>query len=123
VAATMRILLIDDNKELRWILTQMLHDYTVFEAQDGREGLELFLQHRPELVITDMIMPQMGGVETIQALSQHFPLPKIIAISGGGGAPAANWLWIAQELGANRTLMKPFGRRELLQTVEEVLAA
>src|SRR4029079_2422129 len=118
---TLRILVIDDNEDLRRLLLLVLSNYTVLEAANGREGLQVFRDHSPELVITDMIMPEMGGVETIKALQQQNPTPKVIAISGGGHAPAANYLWIAEQLGVNRTLEKPFRPQELLQVVGEVL--
>ncbi|MEO5957891.1 MAG: response regulator [Opitutaceae bacterium] len=81
-----RILLIDDDDDVRTVLrlTLIHFGHTVIEARNGREGLELFAEARPELVITDIVMPEKEGLEVIIELRAHRPPVKIIAISGGG---------------------------------------
>jgi DNA-binding response OmpR family regulator len=117
-----RILLIEDDSTLRWFLYHNLikEGYAVFEAVHGADGLRQ-LRHNPvDLVITDMLMPEMDGVETIQQLRESFPGVKIIAISGGGLASPDHYLKIARKLGADKTLRKPFIFPELLDTVHEL---
>jgi CheY-like chemotaxis protein len=119
-----RVLVIDDEDLLRETLREMLEDagHRVFEEADGIAGVESFSQSPVDLVITDMIMPKMDGVNTIWRLKQMAPDVKIIAISGGvPGAPRSD-LPLAELYGAQRTLQKPFTRTELLRAVDDVLA-
>ena len=118
-----RILVIDDDSAIRSVVRRGLEraGHEVTEAPDGDAGLKSFRTRNTDLVITDIIMPEREGVETIMALRKEFPALKIIAMSGGGGG-SADFLSIAKKLGARRTLAKPFGHRELLDAVEEVLA-
>jgi len=75
-------------------------------------------------VITDLIMPEKEGIETIMAFKKLHPATKIIAMSGGGaGAGAQDYLTIARTLGVGRTLAKPFSPAELMETVGSELAA
>ncbi len=119
-----RILIIDDEDELRILLRQMLehagHDVT--EAVNGAEGIELYERDLHELIITDIIMPEKEGVETIIALRRTDPELPIIAISGGGRLDATDFLTMAKKLGARHTLTKPFRRDQLLDAVSECLA-
>lgn len=116
-----QILIIDDNVQLRRTLVRTLkaagHD--VHEAADGVKGLKLFEELRPDLIITDIVMPEQEGIETIRLLRQRAPNLPIIAISGGG---RLDYLGFARELGATATLPKPFGSEELLAAVADVLA-
>jgi CheY-like chemotaxis protein len=118
-----RILVIDDDEDMRSLLQAMLRKYSVLQAANGREGMEVFRTHAPDLVITDLIMPEKEGIETIVELRREQPEAKIIAISGGGGCLGRDYLCFAQQLGVKRTLSKPFRPQELLQAVEEVLSA
>ncbi len=83
-----RILLIDDDPSIRDVLGQMLSaaGHTVVTARDGRAGQAAFERDRADLVITDIIMPDREGIETIKALRAIDPAVPIIAISGGGRA-------------------------------------
>lgn len=118
-----RILVIDDDAPFRSVLEQMLTraGYEVATAGNGREGLELQRKAPAPLVITDLIMPEKEGMETIIELRRDFPETKIIAISGGGRHGSQDFLPIAQKLGAVRTLEKPFSREHLLEAVTAVL--
>jgi CheY-like chemotaxis protein len=118
------ILVIDDEEPIRSLCRRILaHEgYHVFEAPDGNEGLRLYREQRPNLIITDIIMPEKEGIETIMDLRREFPAVKIIAISGGGQATTgATCLHLARSLGAVRTLAKPFTRQELLDAVRYAL--
>ena len=120
-----RILVIDDDDQVRSLLRMTLEKegHKVSEAPDGKTGLRLFKQEGPpDLVITDIIMPEIGGIETILALRAEMPDLKIIAISGGG--PERDFeacLEYAQRIGAKATLEKPIRNQDLLETVRRVL--
>jgi DNA-binding NtrC family response regulator len=113
------ILLIDDDDGLRRMLAQMLTraGYEVTEAVNGRDGLWKLRQKKADLVVTDLIMPDQEGLETIMALKQEFPGIKVIAMSGGARMSGHDFLPAALGLGAAATLKKPFARDEFLQTV------
>ena len=119
-----RILIIDDEDELRSMLRRMLEQagHEVTEAVNGAEGIKLYERDQPDLIITDIIMPEKEGVETIIALRQADPNLPIIAISGGGRLEATDFLTMAKKLGARHTLSKPFRRDQLLEAVGECLA-
>ena len=118
-----RILIIDDDPQARALLRQALEraGHTVLEAADGQEGLQYYRASPTDLIITDILMPEREGLETIMALRKEFPDVKIIAISGGGRAGRLDFLDIAARLGAQRTFRKPFNLRELLAAVREVV--
>lgn len=118
-----RILIIDDEAPVRNMLRQMLEKegYEVAEAEDGKVGMRRYAEHPPDLVITDILMPEKEGIETILALRKADPGVKIIAISGGGRTGRLDVLPVAKAFGALRTLAKPFTRDELLGAVRSVL--
>jgi CheY-like chemotaxis protein len=118
------ILVIDDEEFVRDMLQQMLEaeGHSVVEAPNGAAGLRLLREHKPALVITDILMPEKEGIETIRELRKVAPHVKIIAISGGGRMSRIDLLAVAQSFGAAGTLAKPFERRELIDTVRAVLA-
>jgi DNA-binding response OmpR family regulator len=120
----MKILVIDDDEQMRVLLRQVMEwaGHEVVEAADGREGTRLQRQHRADLVITDLIMPEQEGLETITALRRDYPGLKIIAISGGGRIGPEAYLPAARELGADRVFSKPFDVQELAETVRELLS-
>jgi len=107
------------------MLRQLLEraGYEVVEAPDGAVGLALYYEHPADLVITDILMPEKEGIETISTLRKTASGVKIIAISGGGGGRLnkEDVLLSAQAFGALRTLAKPVAREELLAAVQETL--
>ncbi len=120
-----RILVIEDETYIRDLYRRFLEQagHEVIEAPDGEIGMRLYRQSAPDLVITDIIMPEKEGIETIMDLRKDSPGLKIIAISGGGKAMSSSTcLNLAKGLGASKTLAKPFTRQELLDAVTEVLA-
>ncbi len=119
----MRILVIDDDQQIRILLRQVMElaGYEVVEAGDGREGLLKLRKLGADLVITDLIMPEQEGLETITSMKKEYPKLKIIAISGGGRIGPEAYLPAAQELGAERVFSKPFDIRELAEAVKELL--
>ena len=118
-----RILLIEDDQMLRRALRIALvkSGYEVVEAGNGHEGLMAFKAKPVDLVVTDLIMPEMEGVETIQVLRKLSPYLPIIAISGGGRGSPADYLHFAQKLGAARAFAKPFEPGELCAAVGSLL--
>ncbi len=118
-----RILVIDDDWQMREMMHQALvrAGYEVVDAANGKIGMTLHRQEPVDLVITDLIMPEKEGIETIRELRRDFPGLKIIAISGGGRASADGYLSVAKTIGADRTLSKPFDLKQILDTVKDLL--
>lgn len=118
-----RILVADDDAALRSIVVRALTraGYEVHEVASGREALAVALAGGIDLVITDVYMPDMDGIEFITRLSQDPGAPKIIAVSGGGHASTEGVLEIATRLGVTRTLAKPFSPAELVAAVRSEL--
>jgi len=118
-----RILVIDDSTEVQGTYCRMLEraGYEVVAAIDGKEGIRAFCEKQPDLVITDIIMPEKEGFETIRELRSEFPDVKIIAISGGGSTEPEIYLMMAKKFGAMCTLTKPIEREALLEAVQECL--
>ena len=111
------ILVIDDLESIRKLLRFTLEGvgHEVLEAANGRLGLAHFQKHAVDLVITDIAMPEMNGLELILELTRRFINVKVIAMSG---APEGEQgLNKATLLGARQTLQKPFNREELLRAV------
>ncbi len=90
-------------------------------AEDGNRGMELIEQSPPDLVVTELIMPEREGIETIVELGERFPAVSIMAISGTGPLEAEGPLLDATMLGAVSTLSKPFTMEEFLREIEEIL--
>jgi CheY-like chemotaxis protein len=118
------ILVIDDETLVRQAMTLVLRNagYEIRCAEDGRRGLEAFRERRPDLVVCDIIMPEMEGLETIMRLRVLARDCPVIAISGGGHFCKHDFLHAAKELGAKAALRKPFESAQLLRTVADCLA-
>jgi len=118
-----RILIIDDEEMMRGMLRQLLEreGYEVVDAADGAEGLNIHGRHPVELVITDLIMPDKEGLETILEFKQNYPDVKVIAMSGGGKIGPDNYLNLAEKFGAQFTLTKPFLMKDVLEAVGQLL--
>ena len=112
----MKILVIDDDHLVRYALSKILLSagYEVVTASDGRRGMAVLWEEDPDVVITDIIMPEQEGIDTIIQMRRERPRVKIIAISGGGRIRNIDFLEMAQSLGANDVLAKPFEVDELL---------
>ena len=119
----MNVLLIEDNDLARRAIRVTLEraGCAVTCAEDGRRGLAAFQKSRPDLVITDIIMPEKEGFETIRAMRSVWPDGPIIAISGGGRIGDADLLQMARLLGADAALQKPFEGDELLALMRACL--
>ncbi len=117
-----RVLVIDDDPGVRAMLQRMLEreDYQVSVAVDGQDA-ELWLKEQVfDVVITDMLMPEKEGIETIIDLRKHYPATGIIAISGGGMGGPEHYLSSAKSFGAERTFAKPFDCDDMLVAIKEL---
>jgi CheY-like chemotaxis protein len=123
------VLVIDDEPIVRLAMTRVLEraGYRVRTAADGEAGLHDLRTHRADVVITDIIMPKMDGVETIAAIAREFPHVRIVAISGGGNYGVTDYrpkaitttayLTAAQNAGAHAVLTKPFTSADVLAAI------
>ncbi|OFY66704.1 MAG: hypothetical protein A2V46_12360 [Bacteroidetes bacterium RBG_19FT_COMBO_42_7] len=118
-----KILVVDDEPAILLMLKKMLEkaDHEVDTASDGNEGIILFEKNKHDLLITDIIMPQKEGMETIIELHKKYPDLKIIAISGGGRISPDGYLPGAKLLGANMVFQKPLVQKEFLEAVAILL--
>ncbi len=115
------ILVVDDHPEIRELLRDILEDrgYRVVEACNGRAALEALRRGPIDLVLTDLIMPEVEGIETITAMRRQWPGLGIVAISGAG---EGCYLRAARLLGACETVCKPFSTATIVGIVERLLA-
>jgi DNA-binding response OmpR family regulator len=120
-----KILVIDDDSLVRDTLLRILErkGYQVLVAPDGARGLHMFRSEQPDLVITDIIMPDKEGLQTIREIRGECPNAKIIAISGGARIGNMDFLQMARKLGASEIIPKPFDPTELLNVVSRCLTA
>jgi DNA-binding response OmpR family regulator len=118
-----KILVIDDEPSILLMIKKMLEKegYTVDLALNGRDGMELFELIKHDLVITDIIMPEKEGLETILELRKKYPALKIIAISGGGRIRPEGYLPGAKLLGADIVFQKPLAQKEFKEAVSMLL--
>jgi DNA-binding response OmpR family regulator len=119
-----KILLIDDDLVVRTAMVQFLADlgYQVVVADDGERGLRLFRSEKPDLVITDIIMPEKEGIQTIVEMRREQPSTKIIAISGGGRIGNADFLKVARSMGANDVIAKPVDPDDFAARIKRCLS-
>jgi CheY-like chemotaxis protein len=127
------ILVVDDEIEVGTVIRRVLEraGYTVTVASNAAAGLDAAAEQRPDVVITDVIMPKVNGVELIKVLRGRYPRIRVIAISGGGSfGPQAYkpdaisthaYLAAARAAGADEFLTKPFDLTDLLAAVRRLL--
>jgi CheY-like chemotaxis protein len=119
------ILVIEDDCSVQTLFGQLLESegYTVSHATDGAEGIHLLKQEKTDLIITDIMMPEMDGLEVIRTVQHTHPNLPIIAISGGMRTVPINFLPHAKKFGACRVFEKPVILADLLAAVKELLGA
>lgn len=119
------ILLVDDDDALRTMLRKTLvkFGHQVTEARDGKEALKLCAGLTPDLVLTDLIMPEKEGLEVVLTLRRSRPDVKIVAMSGGARINARDFLHIAKMMGAHQILEKPFSNEALSAAIQAALDA
>jgi CheY-like chemotaxis protein len=120
-----RILIIDDEPSVRTVIRAMLElaGHHVVEAENGTTALAALAGAPIDVVITDILMPDRDGIETILEIRKQFPAVKILAMSGGGFSGMHDLLDVAQKLGAHDTMGKPFRKSELLAKIDRLLTA
>ncbi len=117
------ILVVEDNPEVREFLCQTLNTagHSLIQASNGKEALSICRSQHVDLVLTDLVMPNMEGTELIVHLRGEYPGLKVVAMSGGGLGAAGVYLRPTRHLGAKCTLPKPFSKEELFYAIEEAL--
>lgn len=117
------ILVIDDDPIARRVITLALEaaGHTVLRCENGRKGVEYLTHYDADLLVTDVIMPEMDGVEMLRQVRQIKPNLPILAISGGSHGNAGDYLGMAKVFGATATLAKPFRPPEFLGLVARLL--
>lgn len=112
-----RILIADDNAEFAAVLQLALEaeGYAVQVAPNGREALELQRRSPADVLITDLVMPERDGFETLASFRAEFPTTKVVVISGQGRLHTPRYLFAAELMGADAVLQKPFEVEELLK--------
>ena len=118
-----RVLIIDDDDQVRMMLRRTVEaaGHDVVEAANGALGIRAVEESVPDLVITDIYMPEKEGLETIIELKRSHPNLRIIAISGGAREVDLDFLPVAKRLGADYSLPKPIDREQLMEAIREVL--
>jgi len=119
----LRILVIDDESLTRSTVVTMLNreGFSVEEASDGQAGIAMIHKTPPDIVITDLFMPNRDGIEIVMELKRSYPQTKIIAMTGGGQRRMMEIASAATVLGADHILYKPFEMESLLAAVNAVL--
>ena len=118
-----KILLVDDNEQFLSLLNKFLvsNGFEVVCSNNGVEAKELFLKFKPNLVITDIVMPDIDGIELLLAIRELNPDILVIAMSGGNQGHADTYLQMADTLGADIIISKPFQLADLLIDVKKLL--
>jgi DNA-binding response OmpR family regulator len=116
------ILLVDDDEMMRGFVKELLHlnNFNVTEAENGKIGLKKFRENTPDLVITDIVMPEMEGITFIRELRGHNKDIPIIAMTGDVHGRAEELLNLSSQLGANEVLNKPVKSKELLAIINRL---
>jgi two-component system chemotaxis response regulator CheY len=119
------VLVIDDDPAVCLVVQHVLErrGFEVSTASDGQAGLSRFAELNPVLVIVDILMPGKEGIATILEMREAQPEARILAMTGGGSFAAGDVLRIAELVGADNSLKKPFAPSDLIATVERCLAA
>ena len=120
-SGSIRVLVVDDDAGVRNFLRMLLEleGYEVALAANGLEALEMQRQDPAGIILTDLFMPEAEGMETIVQLRGEFPQTRIIVMSGGGAHLGTDYLKLARELGAAKTLKKPFAPQDLIDALRE----
>lgn len=118
-----RILIADDDSEIRITLQKLLQmvGHEVELAKDGLEAVRILDTETFDLMVTDIVMPNQEGLESIMQARQKHPNLHLIAMSGGGKDRTENYLRMAKSFGAAAVFMKPFSPREMLDKVNELV--
>lgn len=118
-----RVLIVDDEIDIRQVISRILQSagHATSTAENGRQAMDHLQREPVDLMITDVFMPEMEGLETVKLTRRLYPALPIIAVSGGGSLGASEYLMFARCFGATATLEKPFEIAGLLDLVNELL--
>ena len=118
---TKRVLVVDDRPDILGFMLLGLESagFEVEVAANGRQALERQRDYAADVVVTDIFMPEMDGLETIDRIRAQFPHTRIIAMSSGA-ARMQDYLKVAGEIGADATLLKPFSTQDLVRLVRRL---
>ena len=110
---------IDDDAQVRCLVALMLKraGYEVAQAKDGGEGIALCASLDPEVVVTDLFMPRQDGIDVLREVKARAKQPRVVAISGGSPRLQLDFLNVAEKMGADAIVQKPFTPSQLLQAV------
>lgn len=118
------VLVIDDDASILHMMTALLEDqkYYVFSANNGNAAIEVLKEIHVDLVVTDIIMPGMEGLELIRSIKKSNAETKIIAMSGFSALGQLDYLGFAKEFGVDHTFQKPFNIKQFLETVKDLIS-
>ncbi|MBV9827477.1 MAG: response regulator [Alphaproteobacteria bacterium] len=118
-----QILVIDDDPVLQQVIRLTLEaaGHTVLRCDNGRKAIDIVTYDHADLIVTDIIMPEMDGIEMVRAVRRVRPELPIVAISGGSNGNADDYLGMAKVFGASMTLTKPFRPQDLVTAIAELL--
>ena len=118
-----KVCVVDDDPLVRGLVRAILAEkgYEVLEAGDGEAGMRILERGAPDLLVTDIMMPNQDGIETIRAMKRDFPRTPILAMSGSSDGTGADFLAMARKLGADAHIKKPFEPAAFLERVESLL--
>jgi len=119
------VLLVEDDEACRSVLDHLLRQagFAVLTAPNGKQALDILRSRQPQIIVVDIIMPEMDGLEFLLALRNQQHEAPVIAVSGGGRMRAENMLSVAKRLGAVSVLSKPFSRADLVEAIGKALEA
>jgi CheY-like chemotaxis protein len=119
------VLIIDDDNFVREMMLQMvaIEGHNVTGAENGQIAIRLFEKNKFDLVISDIVMPEKEGLETIMHIRKIRPALPIIAVSGGARIEPTSYLDIAKQLGVRYTFIKPFNRLDMIQAINNCLSS
>ena len=114
-----KILIIDDHDNVRLLFREAFESagYQVVEAADGRQGIDTYTAENPDIVLTDIEMPELDGHGVIREIRKINPDAKVIAVTGAG----LHHLPVAHDLGADRIFEKPLRPGDLIAAVKELI--
>lgn len=117
------VLVVEDNLIVKETIKKILiqEGYNVIDAKNGIEGISKFKEHKPDLIITDILMPEEDGIGMLNEIRKSYSDFKVIAMSGGGQIPAHDLLDMASVSFADISLEKPISKRDLLKSVKKLL--
>ncbi len=118
-----KILLVEDDELVRDMLEQVLRraSHEVESAADGEDATEILKKSKPDIMVTDIIMPKKSGITLISEVKNKHPEMEIIAISGGGRLDPIGYLDLSESLGASMSFEKPVDKSALLMAIELLL--